>query len=148
MTNNYSKAYKEVIEILKYVPEKDVQKIPNKILEMFKNKMDKEYIYKVDIQKDFEEQNMLEETRAMLANMFRDYWATEYQRDRIINKQKYDLIQFESKKQEKCNPNDIFKNNKKEEINKIPSTTTLIEYKETLYSKFINYMKNIFRKSR
>ena len=147
MENNYKIAYKEVIEILKYVPEEDVQKIPEEMLEMFKNKMDKDYVYELDLDKNFEEQNMLEETKAILANIFRDYWATEYQRERIINKQKQDLIKFENEKQEKYNPNNIFKNNN-QKVNE-PSSTALMEYKkETWYSKFIDYMKNIFMRKK
>ena len=81
--NNYLKAYKEVVEILKYVPEESVNKIPKKMLEMFNNNMDNTYEFKVDISKDFDEQNLLEETKAIFANIFRDYWATSYQKERI-----------------------------------------------------------------
>ena len=46
----------------------------------------------------FEEQNLLDETKAILANIFRDYWASEYQRERILAKEKYDLQKLEEKK--------------------------------------------------
>ena len=109
MKDNYPKAYKEVIEILKYVPEKSVNKIPQTMLDTFKAKMDKEYNFIVDINKAFEEQELLEETKAIFANIFRDYWATPYQKERIEAKEKYDLKQEENQKQEKYNPNDLFK---------------------------------------
>ena len=36
MTNEkYAKAYKEIVEILKYMPKESVNKIPSKMLEMF-----------------------------------------------------------------------------------------------------------------
>ena len=35
ITKEYAMAYTEVIEILKYVPDEDVQKIPNEKLEFF-----------------------------------------------------------------------------------------------------------------
>ena len=83
MEDNYPKAYKEVIEILKYVPEESVNKIPQTMLDTFKTKMDKEYNFIVDINKAFEEQELLEETKAIFANIFRDYWATPYQKEKI-----------------------------------------------------------------
>ena len=77
MEENYHKAYKEVIEILKYVPQESVNKIPKTMLETFEKKMDKDYVFNVDINKSFEEQNLLEETKDIFAVIFRDYWATE-----------------------------------------------------------------------
>ena len=90
MEDNYSKAYKEVIEILNYVPQESVNKIPQTMIDTFKAKMDVNYDFKVDINKSFEEQVLLDETKAILANIFRDYWATPYQRERIEAKEKYD----------------------------------------------------------
>ena len=53
MEDNYSKAYKEVIEILNYVPQESVNKIPQTMIDTFKAKMDVNYDFKVDI-KDLE----------------------------------------------------------------------------------------------
>ena len=55
MEENYHKAYKEVIEILKYVPQESVNKIPKTMLETFEKKMDKDYVFNVDINKSFED---------------------------------------------------------------------------------------------
>ena len=61
----------------------------------------------------FEEQNLLDETKAILANIFRDYWATEIQKEKIITKQNYDRKQLEEKKKERYNYDNLFKNNEK-----------------------------------
>ena len=98
MKDNYSKAYKEVIEILKYVPQESVDKIPQTMLDTFKAKMDVNYDFKVDINKSFEEQQLLDETNAILANIFRDYWATPYQKEIIKAKEKYDRQKVEEEK--------------------------------------------------
>ena len=148
MEDNYPKAYKEVIEILKYVPKESVEKIPENMIETFKIKMDQSYEFSVDIDKSFEEQNLLEETKAIFANIFRDYWATPYQKERIIAKEKYDRQKEEATKQEKHNV-DIFKKNEKieqiekqknEEISNLP-----IEIKqENFYQKLISFLKKFF----
>lgn len=149
MEDNYSKAYKEIIEILKYVPEESVNKIPLDMMEMFKANMDNNYEFEVDINKSFEEQNLLEETKAIFANIFRDYWATQYQKEKIVAKERNDREKQEEKRK-MYNPDDIFK--KKQNIlenvesKKVEdySTNLPVEVKETFYKKIINFFKNLF----
>lgn len=113
MEDNYPKAYKEVIEILNYVPQESINKIPQTMLDTFEAKMDKKYDFKIDINKSFEEQDLLDETKAILANIFRDYWATPYQKERIKAKERYDRKKIEEEKKAKYIPDDIFNNKKK-----------------------------------
>lgn len=148
MEDNYSKAYKEVIEILNHVPQESVNKIPQTMLDTFKTKMDVNYDFKVDINKSFEEQQLLDETNAILANIFRDYWATPYQKERIEAKEKYDRQKAEEQKREQYNPDDIFKKKEKEENikedgnndNNLPIEVK----KEKFYEKIINFFKKLF----
>lgn len=145
MEENYHKAYKEVIEILKYVPQESVNKIPKTMLETFEKKMDKDYVFNVDINKSFEEQNLLEETKDIFAVIFRDYWATPYQRERIKAKEKYDRQKIEEEKANKYNPDDIFKN--KEKDNVVVNNNLPVEIKkENFFKKLISFIKKIIRK--
>ena len=149
MEDNYPKAYKEVIEILKYLPEKSVNKIPQTMLDTFKAKMDKEYNFIVDINKAFEEQELLEETKAIFANIFRDYWATPYQKERIEAKEEYDRQKAEEEKREQYNPNDIFKrkqkdNEKDENIQAVNNNLPIEVKKEKFYEKIVNFFKKLF----
>ena len=145
MEENYHKAYKEVIEILKYVPQESVNKIPKRMLETFEKKMDKDYVFNVDINKSFEEQNLLEETKDIFAVIFRDYWSTPYQRERIKAKEKYDRQKIEEEKANKYNPNDIFKN--KEKDNVVVNNNLPVEIKkENFFKKLISFIKKIIRK--
>lgn len=140
MEDNYPKAYKEIIEILDFIPKESVDKIPKIMIDTFKIKMDKSYDFKIDINKNFEEQELLDETKAIFANIFRDYWATPYQKERIKLKEKYDRENIEQEKRKQYNPNDIFKNKKntnKETKNK------LIMYKENKFKKLLNRIKKI-----
>ena len=148
MEDNYPKAYKEVIEILKYVPEESVNKIPQTMLDTFKTKMDKDYNFIVDINKTFEKQELLAETKAIFANIFRDYWATPYQKERIEAKEKYDRQKYEDEKKAKYNPNDIFiKRNQvniKESIEETNISNLPIERKkEKFYERIINFFKKV-----
>ena len=147
MEDNYSKAYKEIIEILKYVPQESVNKIPQIMIDTFKSKMDINYEFEIDINKSFEEQKILEETKAILANIFRDYWATPYQKERIEAKEKYDRKKIEEKNREQFNT-DIFNNqkysneitNKKEISNNLPIEAK----KDNFYKRILAFFKKLF----
>ena len=149
MEDNYSNAYKEVIEILKYVPKESVDKIPQAMIETFKTKMDKNYNFQININKSFEEQELLEETKAILANIFRDYWATPYQKKRIEEKEKYDRQKLEEEKRDKYNPNDIFnKEANSEELKSLEenqnSNLPVEVKKQKFYQLLISFIKKIF----
>ena len=133
MENNYTKAYTEILEILKYLPEESRNKIPNEMLEMFKIKHDKNYKFIIDIDKSFREQNLLDETKAILANIFRDYWATPYQREQILAKENYDRQKLEEEKLQKYNPNNLFKKTK--------NISPIEVEREKFHTKLINFIK-------
>lgn len=139
MEDNYKKAYKEVVEILKFVSKENVDKIPKEMLDMFEEEQDKEYNFKVDTTKSFEEQLLLEETKAIFSNIFRDYWANGYQRKVIIEKENMDRIKWE---EEKYDPKDLFKNNQKNfnkqnNNDKVDVNLTVIK-KENSFKKLID----------
>jgi len=149
MEDNYPKAYKEIIEILKYVPEESVNKIPKEMRDMFEAKQLKTYTFQIDTEKTFEEQEILEETKAILANIFRDYWATDYQKARIIEKENQDREEWERQKREKYNPKDIFNNiiinqNVQEQLSEEYNKNLPMEVKESFYKKIINFIKSLF----
>lgn len=154
MENNYPKAYKEVVEVLKFIPEESVKKIPQAVIDTFKARMDNDYNFKVDTNKSFEEQNLLEETKAIFANIFRDYWATPYQKERIKAKEKYDRQIIEEEKKKRYSMEDIFKNKETIKHNKYVSLNEKnncernlpIEIKEKkIYYKLIEFIKKIFK---
>ena len=143
MEDNYPKAYKEVYEILKLVPKEEVVKIPQDVLKTIEYNMDKTYDYKIQENIEFEEQPMMIETKAILAVIYRDYWAGEEEKARIIEKQKYDIKITEEKKKDKYNSEDIFLNRKP--VNK--QNQELIIYKQFWYIQFKDFMKKIFNKN-
>ena len=152
VTKEYAMAYKEVIEILKHVPDEDVQKIPEDKLEFYENNMDNEYDYKIDMTKEFEQQKMSEITKAILANIFRDYWATPYQKERIEAKEKYDLEKIEEEKREKYNPDNLFKDKVpeivKKEVNSENTNLPVEIKKETFFERLISFIKGLFNKNK
>jgi len=150
MEDNYPKAYKEVIEILNFVSKESVDKIPQTMLDTFKAKMDENYDFKVDINKSFEDQELLDETKAIFANIFRDYWATPYQKERIEAKEKYDRQKLEEEKLKKYNPDDIFNkrkvnNDEEESQESITNNLPMKMKKEKFYEKLIKFIKKFLK---
>lgn len=143
------KAYVEVLEILKHIPMSDYNKIPNEIIENMQLNADKEYKYIVTHFDDFQEQEMLQETETILAVLFRDYWATEEQRKKILEKEKYDLNVLEEEKKKIYNPDNIFKRankNTEETDTEKPENkniSLLIEHKESFFVKLKKFILKI-----
>ena len=145
----YSIAYREVFEILKYIPKADYDKIPSEKIELYKTMRDKNYNFKYDPSKTLYEQNVSKIARAIIGLLFRDYWATETQKQKILAKQKYERKKIEEKKKAMYNPDNIFNNNKDTIIDNTEKKQeiALIEIKDMKwYKKVWRFLTKFFRK--
>lgn len=138
MINNYPKAYVEVLEILKYIPAEEKKKIPYDIIETLKNKADLNYVFKIDFNIPFEKQNLLNETKSILANFYRDYWATDVQRQQILSKERKERSNRES-----FNYDNLFKNRKKEKIDN--NSITIYKKNRKWYAFFTEFLNKILK---
>ena len=107
---NSAKAYKELYEILKFIPREKRAKIPASFITFLECNMDKKYEYKIKNVRNFEKQEMLKETKILLAILYRDYWATSEKKQEIIAKQRKEIIQQEELKRKKYDVENLFKN--------------------------------------
>lgn len=142
----YANAYSEVIEILKYISEADYNKIPKNKINLFETNANKEYKFTYNPNLTLNEQNVSKRAKAIIAILFRDYWATEKQREKIIAKQNNDRMQIEKNKQERYNSDNLFYHRAKKVENIQNETVSLTEYKETFFSKIIKKIRQIFQR--
>lgn len=146
----YKKSCTEVIEILKHISSEDYEKIPPQIVNVLETDKDNEYHFEYDINKTLNEQNVSKQAKIIIALFFRDYWATEEQREVIlVNERKY-RNKIEKEKREKYNPYDLFKdgNIQRDETiqnNDINQNMQIIEYKESALKKIEKWLKNLFK---
>ena len=141
-------AYAETLTILNNINIEDYKKIPSELIDMFIKYRDTDYEYKIK-ETDFEKQPILEETKIILAILFKDYWATPEQKEKIKLKEKYDDIQEELIKREKYNPDNLFiKSAKQEKITEYAKTDELpmVKYKESLFKKIWYKISNKLKK--
>lgn len=146
----YPIAYREVFEILKYIPKADYDKIPNEKIELYKTMQDTNYNFKYNPSKTLDEQNVSKRTKAILGLLFRDYWATEIQREKIISRQNYERQKLEEEKKLKYNLDNIFKNNNKNAIldnTEEKQKMALIEIKNIKwYTKIWRFLSKFLKK--
>ena len=93
-----------------------------------------------------DEQNVSKEAKTIIAILFRDYWATQEQKEKIIKKEKYDEFLAEQEKQKKYSCDDLFNKKEKNLNNDVTENLSLIEVKEHWYSKIWEKILNIFRR--
>ncbi len=143
---NGKNSYTEVYTILQDLDDEEYNKIPPVLIKTLEENMNKDYEYEIDDDLELKDHKMLPETKAILFNLFRDYLATSEQKQKIIKMQNEERAKNELKKQQKYET-DIFKNKKVEQqTNAIQEEKSLIKYKENIFQKIINKIKNWFKK--
>lgn len=138
-------AMAEVIYYLKGIKQEDIDKIPKKFMQYLNENASKEYKCNFDYNRPLKELNLLEETRGIIGMICYNYWCdTENQKEEYLkklsrNEQKYQQILYE-----KYNPDNLFKN-KVSQIESVENSVAMVEYKETIFKKFISRIKSIFK---
>lgn len=142
----YAIAYKEVYEILKYIPKVYYDKIPSEKIKLYKTMQDTDYNFKYNPSKTLDEQNISKRGKAIIGLLFRDCWATETQKQKILAKQKYERKRIENEKIKNFQNKNIFRStSKKEDLTNDIQNNKLIEYKENIYTRILSKIKNIFK---
>lgn len=142
--DEYSIAYTELIEILKYFPKSDLLKIPKDIILNYINYKNSNYNFSYNPDLEIDEQNVSKLTQILLANLYIDYLADKDEQEYIKNRDAEELLQLEKQKQEQYNIETIFYDRKEKSItNNTNSTTSLsvISSKENIFKKLFFKIK-------
>lgn len=139
----YSRAYTEVLEILKYLPKNEYEKIPKEKIEFFERNKDKSYKFFIKPQIELEKQNISIEANSIIITIFRDYFASELQREKLKIILEQNENKYQEQLREKYNPDNIFKYKKQETENKNANNLLVVKKEENYFIKFINYIKRL-----
>ncbi len=147
MEDVYREAFAEVLEVLKNSNQNIIEKIPEKFITFLNENKDDNYIVKIDFLNKNWENFVKQETRAILALVYRDYIVSSEEREKLLVEEKEEQIKIENELREKYNPDNIFKNrqqskNVSEENNE--NAVAMLEYKEPIFKRIINKIKSIF----
>ena len=149
MTRAYSEAAVEILDILDHTVEEKVNLIPTKFINYLKENAAKDYVAKLDYSKPINEMNIKIETKGILGTICRNWWWNEEEKQEYARLVREKEIKHQEELREKYNPDDIFRNRYKEvieETNEQENVTTMVEYKESIFTKVVNFIKKIFKK--
>lgn len=147
---SYIKAYTEVNCLLEYLPQSYIDKLPKKLIELIKKQSDKQYYISIDTNKSLLEQNFSKKTKDLIAVIKYNYWSTDEERQQLKKIFYENENKYQKELLEKYNPNDIFKKkeSKTDISDNIEPNLQMVEYKENIFIRLFNKIKNIFRKNK
>lgn len=148
ISSEYKIAATEVLSILDYLPKYEVDKIPNKFKEFLKENSNSDYTPNFDYSLGLDKIELNHKTKLLLAMIYRNYICSEEQKleyDKLLNENEE---KYQSFIREKYNPDDIFKKvnkakNTDVEMSENNTNTALVEYKESFFTRFKNFILRI-----
>ena len=145
---NYANAYKEVLVILDNLIKEDYNKIPKAYIEFLIANCNNDYEFYYDTSKTFDQQELLDDTKYILFGLFEKFGSTELQQKEVKAFKNNYYRKLDEEKKTKYNT-DIFQDRNKHKQEKykeniITNEVAMVEYKESLFRKIINKIKEIF----
>ena len=140
----YSKAISEVLDILKHTKKEDLNKISPEFMNFLKENASKDYIPEFDHSNGIASLKLNEKTIGILSVINSEFWCTPEQKEVFENKLKENEKKHQEELRTKYNPDNIFKN--KNNNIKNAENVSVVEYRETLLTKFINIIKKLFKR--
>ncbi len=142
----YANAYSEVIGILKYMPIEKYNKIPKERIELFEENSNKNYLFNYNPAMTLKEQNVSKRAQAIMAILYRDYWATDTEREKILESQARDREILEGQKKSSKDIEEIFKARSDNfKIEKQEMMVIQPVKKDSILDKIIGRIKEIFK---
>lgn len=157
---NSNRTYSEMYELLNLLGDEYIKKIPKKLYSLICNQRDSSY------EADFfgndgllDESKISQETVALFSVLNIKYFMdNEEEKKKLLATFEENERRYQEELREKLNPDDIFKNREKEskvlekqeEIQVDSSSDTnvqMIEYKENIFQRIWNKIKNIFKRN-
>lgn len=141
----YANVATELIEIFKYMEKSLKDKIPVELEENLKMQANKEHEFHIDKTKTLKEQNMLPETKKILAGIYIKYLHPEEENE-IMEIWKQNEIKQQQKNREMYNPDNLFKKKKEIVTETSIENNQLIKIEDVWYKKVIMKIQNVIKR--
>ena len=139
MENTKNKVYNEVLEVLKYVSKNEFEKIPIEEIEYYNQNKDETYKYSFDSNNN----KISRKACILLVKLYITYIASDEEKSDIYKQLKINSDKLEREKRQLYNPDNLFRNNKVDNIGEV----SLVEVKvEKWYKKIYLFFKKILKK--
>ena len=141
---DYSKAYVEVLDTLKYLSIEEYNKIPKKFIIYMEENYDENYDFSYNIAIPFKKQNMSKEAKNILAMIYRLFLVSDEKKKEFNEMDKKIESIKEKEKIEKYSYDNLFKN--EQQVKKDDNNAAIQVVKEKWYMVLFNKIKKIFKK--
>lgn len=139
-----TKCLVELDEILEHLSYEDLKKIPYEIRKAIKDKKDKQYIWHYDNSKSLSSQNINRRTIVMLSYINMEYLLSEEERALMEEIHKFNEIEMERDKKDKCIDKYMFKRNY---VEKPQEEVMLMEIQRNKwYKKIVHFIRRILKR--
>jgi len=153
----YCKALKEVSEIIKCFPENEKIKIPKSFMDFVEKNKDNSHEYKIENPDNFQNGEMMEETKIMLSIIYRDFIASNEEREQMLKQNNKEVVKDVEKTGKESNSNSVLKDEEikideeekevetkiEEKIENTETQIAMVEYKESIFRRIINWIRRI-----
>lgn len=146
MTYETRQAYSEVCAVLACMPNEYVSKIPKKIIELFETESLEDYKPNINKSNPLDKTYLSKKAMVLIAMLNYQYWCpnkkikAELYKTYASNNEKY-----QKEIEEKYSVDNLFKNKKKvAQIEQKEESVAMVEYKESIFKRFLNRIKAIF----
>lgn len=146
MTLEYKQSLSELNTILSLMGMEYSNKLPKKLIKFIKENMDNSYISDINVNTPINEQPIKNDTKILLSLLYRNYWCSEEKKKLLLEEDASFKSKHEKELYEKYNPDKVFKNKTQKIIceERIAENISMVEYKESIFTKIKNWIKKIF----
>ena len=145
LSANTRQAYTEIDNFIELLDEYNRNKVPKKLREYFKKEKDDTYTKTINPNIPIKEQNLKEETLALIAALNLQYWCEDEEEKRRLKKVYSDNeIKYQQQLRKMYNSDDMFRiKNKKVELSNPNNELSIVEYKKSIVKRIISKIKRI-----
>lgn len=147
MNSTYSKAYTEVLEIIRHLSKEEYEKIPKEKIEFYTVNKDNNYVFKINPNINLSKQNISPEANAILVSIYKEYFANEKQKE-VLNQLLIENQKLHNEEKVGFNPDEVFKDNL--EDNNLDNDNLLLPIEsidEKWYIKILDFIRSLFNKN-
>ena len=151
MTNEFSEAITETLDILEHMDKKYTDCIPEKFKEFLENNKSKIYKPKFDHSKELKDLNLKEKTKNILSILYMKYWCSDEDKENYSKILKENEKNYQKEQRIKYNPDNLFKEKNKKElktetnIQENKKDIPVIIEKKSFWRKIIDSIKSVFK---
>ena len=143
----YSEAIVEVLDILDNSEDNIIEKIPKELIKFWQKNKSTTYKSNLDHSKALKEMELKSKTKSLITMIYLNYLCDSSEKDKIKLILKKNEEEYQQELKEKYNSDNIFKkSSQKSEMKEksVERSVQMTEYKDTMFKRIINKIKNIF----